>query len=91
MSEVGKKIIKNNNLYYQNVDICRFRPFLAQHQCPKLLMSIFDLVPRLSEMGKKILDNNDLFDVNANFGCFRPFLAHFGPGMIPVGSFKCSL
>ena len=55
------------------------------YHCPKLSMSIFDLVlTGLSEIGKKILNNNDFLDENADFGHFGPFLACFWPVMAPV-------
>ena len=57
--------------------------------CPKLLMSIFDLLlTGLSEISEKILNNNDLFDEIADFGHFRLFLAYFWPVMTPVPVLK---
>ena len=55
------------------------------YQCPKLSMSVSDLVLAwLSEKSEKIQNNNDLVNENANFGYFRPFLACFWPVMTPV-------
>ena len=54
------------------------------YQCPKVSMSIFNLVlAGLSEINQKIMNNNDLFDENADFGHLRPFLACFWPGITP--------
>ena len=67
MSEIGKKILNNNDQFEENADFGHFRPFLAcfwpvMAPCKffKVLMSIFFLVlNEMSEIGKKILNNNN--------------------------------
>ena len=55
------------------------------YQCPKLSLSIFDLVlTGLSEICEKKLNINDLFNENAKFGHLKPFMAWFLPVMILI-------
>ena len=60
--------------------LSHFWPVMTPFQCPKLSMSLFDLVLNgLSEINKKIVNNNDLFIENADFGHYRIFLACYDP------------
>ena len=82
-----KKILNDNDQIYKNANLAilgHFWPVFGLlrplYQCPKLSMSLFDLVLNgLSEINKKIVNNNDLFIENADFGHYRLFLACYDP------------
>ena len=67
-------------------------PVMTWYQCPKLSMSIFDLVLiGFDKIGLKILNKNDLIEENANFGSFSPCLTCFWPTTAPVSMSKSEL